>query len=554
MNVRQFITLVAAAVVTTAGLASAQNLVDRSGATDANNRLGSNGRNSVVNKPNPWDVSNAIVYGNVTGGKQFRGNVQSTDPLAFRDFTGNRTQDDFVRDSSGVTTNGIPSFNASQTRSYYGDSRAVPPPAGYVGIPGSGGYTPPAPEQWTTFDPRQQPLSAQVSTSTLNNGISDPGIATFAYNQNGLPITPALAPGQLNPSALSDYTNLNQGTLGSQLTTAQLTRLRQEIGQGQDSAQDNGSQPANKLPGADTSDMNGQNMPDTRLNNQVDTGGPVTSAELSNNAPSDAVSNAVSPTQTAEPGLVTKLAGASDTSTNAANQTNATNQPQRPGDAAAQAADQFNTQLRARKAAEDKAKNADQPGANGTKLPAGTNPPVSPTATNLKAPPTAIQSLAGSTRAKGLNELLAKAEDQMRQGKFASAIDTYDAAQSVEPSNPLIKLGQANAELGGAYYRRAEATIRQLSPADRKVLAGRYDLRAFIGDDRLQLVQKDLSDLIEKNPNDTGSAILLAYVYYNTGNDRRAIALLDLADKRASGKDALIAFLKQAWTPSTETK
>ena len=87
-----------------------------------------------------------------------------------------------------------------------------------------------------------------------------------------------------------------------------------------------------------------------------------------------------------------------------------------------------------------------------------------------------------------------------------------------------------------------------LTANDRRVLAGRYDLRAFIGDDRLQMAQKDLSDLIEKSPNDTGAAVLLAYIYYNTGNERRATALLDLADKRAGGKDSLVT---QPLPPST---
>src|SRR6185437_11128533 len=107
MNARKLINLSAAAVLVTAGLSIGQTLVDRSGATDANNRVGSNGRNAVVNKPNPWDIANSIVNGTITGGKGFRGNVQSGDQSAFRNGTGTLTQSNFVRDSSGVTTGGV---------------------------------------------------------------------------------------------------------------------------------------------------------------------------------------------------------------------------------------------------------------------------------------------------------------------------------------------------------------------------------------------------------------------------------------------------------------
>jgi len=571
MNGRQLLTMAASTVLLSAALTSAQTMVDRSGANDANNKIGSNGRNTVLNRPNPWDVANAIVDGHVTGGKQFRGNVQSTDPFAFRGNTGSRVQDNFIRDSSSVTTGGVTSYNASQTKSYYGDSRAVPPPAGYVSVPGSGGYTPPSPQQWQSYDPRIQSLNPQLPSEQINSGLSTPGIADFAQTSGGLTVTPALQPPQLNPSALSDYTNLNQNNLSSPLTNEQLTRLRQELGQTnnpqqgvgaplptnqqtglplpngqmpgnaqQQSQQPGGQQPGTQQPGALDNSINAAQPMAGQLNDQVKTATPM----------SGAVNNGIQPQATPEPGLVTKLAGVQTPAS--PQNSDQTNTDLRPGQAAEQSASVYNAQLRAKKAAEEKAKNADQPGA----LPGKTKTGQAPDKTSMDThvAPQSVQTLAGSTKAKGLSDLLTKAEGQMREGKFASAIDTYDAAESVDPRNPMIKLGRANAELGGAYYRRAEATLRQLPANDRRVLAGRYDLRAFIGDDRLQMAQKDLSDLIEKSPNDTGAAVLLAYIYYNTGNERRATALLDLADKRAGGKDSLVTFLKNSWGSPTDSK
>ena len=77
--------------------------------------------------------------------------------------------------------------------------------------------------------------------------------------------------------------------------------------------------------------------------------------------------------------------------------------------------------------------------------------------------------------------------------------------------------------------------------------SGRPPRRRERGEERLQIIEKDLRDQVQKNEKDPGPAILLAYVYYNTANERRAAALLDVADKRADGKDPFIKMLKQNW-------
>ncbi len=174
----------------------------------------------------------------------------------------------------------------------------------------------------------------------------------------------------------------------------------------------------------------------------------------------------------------------------------------------------------------------------------GADPAPQPTA----VAPLKIGSLAGSTGTKGLNDLLAKAEQQMREGKFASAIESYDNAETVTPGNSMIKLGRAHAELGGSYYRRAELSLRKALQSDKNLLAGQYDLKGFLGEQRLQDIDRDLRELMQKNPNDVGAPLLLAYVYYNTGDERRAAAHLDLADKRAKGEDGFIKLLKDNWS------
>ncbi len=137
----------AVGMVSLAGLsASAQQRIGSDGrAMDANNRLGSGGFNGGGQGTTVYGAgSNNIVYGNVTGGREFHGNV-SSDPAAFRGNTANTNSDNFIRGSSSVSASGQTSFNANVVRPFFGDSRAVAPPAGFVqqGF-NTGAFVPPA--------------------------------------------------------------------------------------------------------------------------------------------------------------------------------------------------------------------------------------------------------------------------------------------------------------------------------------------------------------------------------------------------------------------------
>ena len=121
---------------------SAQNRVDTGNVLDANNRVGSGGANAsdAYKRVGTPLNGNDVVTGNVTGGKEFRGQVPYTDPRAFRgqNSSSGLTSDNFIRSSAGPDTRVT---DAPQT--FYGTSRAVAPPSGYQEVtPGSGGYVP----------------------------------------------------------------------------------------------------------------------------------------------------------------------------------------------------------------------------------------------------------------------------------------------------------------------------------------------------------------------------------------------------------------------------
>ena len=141
----------------------------------------------------------------------------------------------------------------------------------------------------------------------------------------------------------------------------------------------------------------------------------------------------------------------------------------------------------------------------------------------------------------------------MKQGKYNDALDQYAAAGTVAPNNPLIWLGQANAELGAGYYKRADQHLRRALSSDPVLTMAQFDLRTMIGQERLDAVVKDLKDSAMKQPTDAGLVMLLSYVAYNTGNEKQAATYLSLADQRSGGKDPFYRLLWTHWSLPAES-
>jgi len=161
--------------------------------------------------------------------------------------------------------------------------------------------------------------------------------------------------------------------------------------------------------------------------------------------------------------------------------------------------------------------------------------------------PFVITSLASGIRAKGLADLLRSAEGQMRSGQFGQAVDTYDTAGEVAPNNPFVPLGRGFAELGASYYGRAETDLTRAILTEPAVLAAQYDLKGFLGQDRLKFVQKDLTD-IGTTEQTARPYLLLAYIDHNTGADDATVTAkdLDTAEARGANKQ-LIDLMRDAW-------
>lgn len=181
-------------------------------------------------------------------------------------------------------------------------------------------------------------------------------------------------------------------------------------------------------------------------------------------------------------------------------------------------------------------------------VPATTGPSTPTLPPNTPAEPLKVTSLAQGIAAPGLRDLMVSAESLLKEGKFDSAIEKYDAAALVAVENPLITLGRAQAELAATYYRRAENDLRRAIGQEPALLKGEYDLKTFLGDERLRYVVQDLKALAEREPKDTRSLLLLAYIAYNTGMAEQAGSFLNQADERAGGNDATIRQMRSVWS------
>jgi tetratricopeptide (TPR) repeat protein len=135
----------------------------------------------------------------------------------------------------------------------------------------------------------------------------------------------------------------------------------------------------------------------------------------------------------------------------------------------------------------------------------------------------------------------------MKDGKYQTALDQYEAAQEVAPNNAMIMVGRANAELGAGYYKKAETHLRIAMQSDPVVTMAQFDLRTMLGEQRLTTIVRDLKDTATAQKTDPGLVLLLAYLAYNSGSEAQAATYLNEADRRAAGKDELVTLLRNHW-------
>jgi len=241
----------AAAAVALPSIALAQAQIDTGHANEANNRVGSGGRNGggSNNQYNNAIMNNGnrVVTGNVTMGREFRGNVGYTDPYAFRGRTAGDISDNFAKNSAGVPQGNAPAPIPNKSTSFYGASQTVQPPPGFQMNATREGYVPPPPsaafrpvaDQRLGIVDLNQPLGGALPApgEMITPGtLGGPGAAGAAKELGVLTASPLYGFRQWNPNDASDRYAL-EGILNrqygpqtrSQIDPRELKRLQDEL-------------------------------------------------------------------------------------------------------------------------------------------------------------------------------------------------------------------------------------------------------------------------------------------------------------------------------------
>lgn len=520
---------------------------------DANNRVGSGGSNDDQgNRQVQQATGNDIVNGNVTGGREFRGNVPYSDPRAFRGNTAGTDVDRFIARSSGAPqaySNNNAYTNGGQA--FYGSSRGVNAPMGSQEIGSTGAYVP-APDvtQRQIGDQRLGDVLGVPQSSMPQSGTYLPGqVDTSGYQTNSFTGNSLYGMPNSAANGLNTGNAANTGNSRDQ----KLSLMRQELNESANSADLTGTSLTDPT-GADSTSIDASTTPKP-LNGSTDT-----NQSLRQNVALPAAVKQSSQYAELQRRLEKTRGGREMTDVEASREANELRRLR----------DQQNGKLPAPGATPGTGTTPGQaaPGQGNTPTTPGTVTPANPripaptpsTPEALKATgplvvpqdkqteePLVIKSLADGIKAQGLHDLLVKAEQDVREGRFLAALDGYATAEQVAPNNPLVQIGKAHALLGGSYFARAEVTIRQAFAGDPALLMAKFDLRGMIGEDRLTRLVKDLKIIANAEQNDPQALFLLAYIAYNTGSEQQAGQYLQAAAQRYKTPDPVITAMQKYW-------
>jgi tetratricopeptide (TPR) repeat protein len=593
-----------------AGQAFGQQQVQGTGhANDANNRVGSGGYNDTTTSPQA--SGNQIVNREVSGGFGFQGKLPYYGPNDFHDNLPGQGVDSFIANSGGPKSSpgylglkgAVPVYNAAQT--------AAPPPGYTLGTVG-GNYVPTPPEVIGPENTQlNAPLSTLVVPlpkpgELTTPGQVDPTAGTSLFSQQSQLY--ALTPGNMQPG---QPTAAGAATLNpdQQLSQDRILEIRQQLNQnltpqtplnrnlagtpaggfntnngtamGNGAAMGNGKATGNGANNTGVANPGAGNNASGN-NGATNTGAGNTGAVLAqpNNLNTGPLNNQVTGATAVTPINVTPTAG--DVSTDQSNRSYISLETL---PAPAKQSSTY-AELQRRLEAYDNSHPISDEEANrefrelvqqrealktGTALPGalpgkpagglggttgltggGGAGPAAGTgvAPGNVAPPVQVGNISEGIKSKALAELLSQAEDQMQHQQFGKAMEIYTQAIQADPNNPLLLIGRANAELGGSYYRAAEADIRTAFQSDKAVMMGQYDLKKSLGDERLQYIVAQLKQIATDSKDNPTPLFLLAYVSYNTHNEPKAAEYLDEAAARTpvGTTDDVIPLLKKYWT------
>jgi len=149
------------------------------------------------------------------------------------------------------------------------------------------------------------------------------------------------------------------------------------------------------------------------------------------------------------------------------------------------------------------------------------------------------------------NELVAQAEQSLRQGEFFLAERRFDRALRFNPGNPLATAGMGHAQIGSGLYLSAALTLRTLLTNNPEMIDVQYDTGLVPARGRLESAITSLRERIGKQQDVAMNSFLLAYIGRLLGDRTIMTEGLDHFAK-ASPSDPLEKLLRAIWLATDE--
>lgn len=144
------------------------------------------------------------------------------------------------------------------------------------------------------------------------------------------------------------------------------------------------------------------------------------------------------------------------------------------------------------------------------------------------------------------NELVAQAEQQLREGEYFWAERQFRRALRFTPGHPLATAGLANAQLGAGLYVPAALTMRTLMTNNPEMIDVRYEDGILPNTVRLNSAIESLRNRFTEKRDLNSVALLFAYIGHQLNNKEMVQQGLSIMAE-TDADDKLLVLLKRVW-------
>ena len=112
-----------------------------------------------------------------------------------------------------------------------------------------------------------------------------------------------------------------------------------------------------------------------------------------------------------------------------------------------------------------------------------------------------------------VQKIIEQGEAAMMEGQYFQAEDRFEVALQLNPGNPTIEAGLANAQIGAGLYRSAGVTLARLFRDHELMIDVRWEAGLIPNETRLKVAASDIQSMIKKNPGNAGAlGLVQAYI------------------------------------------